>query len=96
MGDVGEDFKAFNEHKKEVRQQEEPNRMEYARRMLMGYSYTTNNKDRFVININIGRPAYGTVTFFPYTGWFQGQKPYGSIKGRGVHKLIKNLTERTK
>lgn len=85
MGDMGEAFKAYNEHKKDLRQRREPDRIDYAAKKLSAYALDIQS-DRIVINL-----AQGTITFFPYTGWFCGQRPYGLIKGRGINNLLNAL-----
>lgn len=87
MGDTGEAFKEFNEMKAEHREKVEPKRFYFANRLLdeNGFIWKEENDCiKFLLK-------HGTVTFWPYTGWFQGQKPYGKIKGRGVLNLIKEL-----
>jgi len=87
MGDTGDDFKAFNEHKKEQRAKIEPNRKNYAMRQLgkLGLA-ALDHGDSILIRIE---PS--TITFWPFTGWFQGQRPLGGIKGRGIKPLLKQL-----
>ena len=89
MGDTGEIFKAFNEMKAEQRAKKEPNRFKYACRKLdsIGYEYEINEPEIIVKMPN------GKITFWPFTGWFCGQKPYGNIKGRGIENLISKLIE---
>ena len=93
MGDTGDDFKAFNEHKRKRRNGLEPARLNYALGEVMRYNKNVRVNSE---NIIIPLPG-GTITFWPFTGWYQGQKPYGKIKGRGVKNLLKqldNLNER--
>jgi len=85
MGDMGEAFKDFKEVKQKIRNNKEPQRFEYAMKSLSDYNYK-KEYDKIIVFLN-----KGTVTFYPFTGWFQGQKPYGNIKGRGIDKLIKQL-----
>jgi len=85
MGDMGEAFNAMKEHKREIRNKKEPERLAYACERLMGYRYSPGGD---CLHIHLPK---GTVAFWPYTGWFQGRKPYGKIKGRGINKLMKEL-----
>lgn len=88
MGETGEAFKALNELKQERIAKEQPKRIEYALSQLdrIGMKYKVQEPE-----IIIKMPK-GTITFWAYTGWFCGQKPYGKIKGRGIVNLIKELT----
>lgn len=85
MGDMGEDYKAFKEYQAERRAETEPRRIAYVSRLLKekGYNFEAKDGERIVIHL-----LQGTVTIWPYTGWFQGQKPYGKIKGRGVKTMF--------
>jgi len=87
MSDMGETFQALREHNLERRNKIEPERMKYAAKEISkAWTHYHLNGDRIVIRL----PS-GTITFWPYTGWFQGQKPYGKIKGRGINNLIKEI-----
>lgn len=87
MGDTGEAFKAFNEIKREERTKKEPQRFEYAMNKLRWLGIPRENLgDRIIVHL-----PKGQITFWPYTGWFCGQKPYGKIKGRGIEKLLKMM-----
>ena len=87
MGDTGEAFKAFQEIKREERSKKEPERFEYAHFHLekLGLRFQIVG-DYFLIWV-----GDNTITFYPFTGWFQGQRPLGYIRGRGIHKLTKEL-----
>ena len=87
MGDTGEAFKAYQEMKREERSKKEPERFEYASFHLekLGLRFQIIG-DYFLIWI-----GNNTITFYPFTGWFQGQKPFGYINGRGINKLIRHL-----
>lgn len=85
MGDMAEIYKEYNKAKKEERHRKEDQRFEYALKMLNKY-FVTLNGDNLKVKLQ-----HGTITFYPYTGWFCGQKPYGKIKGRGIHNFIKEL-----
>jgi hypothetical protein len=85
MGDTGEDFEAFNAHKRAVRAKVEPGRLSYACDKLKDYRYSPGGD---CLHIHLPR---GVVTFWPYTGWFCGRKPYGKVKGRGIDNLMKQL-----
>ena len=92
MGDMAEDFKAFKAHKDEVRSSVEPSRVDYARKRLSELkNVSVSNTDGVVLLI---KTEFGNVQFWPYTGWFCGMKPIGSIKGRGISNLLKQLKER--
>lgn len=87
MGDTGDAFKAFNEIAAEWRAEKEPHRIQYACKKLsdLGLKFQSDGCE-----IKIFLPN-GTITLWPYTGWFCGQKPYGKIKGRGIKNLINEL-----
>lgn len=87
MGDTGDAFKAYNEFKKEEISKKHPKRVAYAKNRLdeLGINYKTDGCS-FLINL-----PKGTITFWAYTGWFCGQKPYGKIKGRGIDNLCKSI-----
>jgi hypothetical protein len=89
MSELGDDFKAFKEHKQAIRMKEEPVRFGYAIRQFeeIGIMFKIDG-DKFVVPY-----LSGFLHFFPYTGWFCGLKPYGKIKGRGINNLIKALSE---
>lgn len=88
MGDVGDDFKAWDEHKKEQRAKIEPNRFTFALTRLkeIGIEPAELWHDHMVLKL-----PRGTITFWPFTGWFQGQKPYGHVRGRGIGTLVSKL-----
>ena len=85
MGDTGDDFKAFKEHNKKIRMMKEPARLAYACDQLKDYRCSPGGD---CLHIHLPR---GIVTLWPFTGWFQGRKPYGQIRGRGIINLIKEL-----
>lgn len=87
MGDVGETFEAYNEHKRKEREKKEPSRFAYAIEHLRreGFFFECTYQ-----NITV-RVKGGKIVFWPYTGWFCGHKPYGNIKGRGIDHLIRAL-----
>jgi hypothetical protein len=85
MSDLSELYQTIKEHKKGVREKEEPNRFGYARDQLKGF-VLKETSNAIVVTL-----PQGTVTFYPYTGWFQGQKPHGNVKGRGIRNLMKHL-----
>ena len=87
MGDMGEAFEAFNEHKRKERERVEPRRIKYASNELARIGCEHRIRcDRIILNL-----PKGTMTFYPHSGWFQGQKPYGRINGRGIKNLLKEL-----
>jgi len=90
MGETGEAFKTFNQMKAEERAKLEPQREKYAFSKLTEVCDNIEHKHGTIV---IHLPK-GTITLWPYSGWFQGQKPYGKIRGRGIANLvtaIKNL-----
>ena len=87
MSDMGDDFKAMKEHNREIRDKVEPKRLAYACDKLKDYKYSPGGD---CLHIHLPN---GVVTFWPFTGWFQGRKPYGRIKGWGIANLLKNLKE---
>ena len=89
MGDMGDYFKDYNEWKSEERAKKEQARFQYAADKLLVAKYQYHrHADRIIIYL-----GQGTITFYPFTGWFQGQKPYGHIKGRGIKNLISALAK---
>ena len=85
MSDMGDDFKSLNEHNREIRAKKEPKRLAHACDRLKDYRYSPGGD---CLHIHLPK---GTVAFWPYTGWFQGRKPYGHIKGRGIDNLMREL-----
>ena len=85
MGDMGEAFEAIKEHNREIRAVKEPKRLAYACDQLKNYRYSPGGE---CLHIHINGSV---ITFWPFTGWFAGRKPYGRIKGRGIHNLLKEL-----
>ncbi len=86
MGDMVDDFRALREHNKQIRGLKEEKRTRYALMRLKDYN-VKRGMDTIVVKL-----PRGTVTFYPYTGWFCGQKPLGKIKGRGIDNLL-NIVE---
>lgn len=89
MGDMGDDFKAFNEMKREERAATEPKRVDFALKELAKIKATFSHfENSDIINIHTDK---GQIDFWPYTGWFSGRRPIGKIRGRGINNLIKSL-----
>lgn len=84
MGELAEDFAAFNAYKKEERANKEPGRIDYAVQKLMDAGYRVgkcpNDNTQLIVN--------GYIKLWPYTGWWSGK---GVGSGRGIHNLIKKL-----
>lgn len=67
--------------------EEQPKRMEYAKKKLtdLGYEITFEDKTRLEFYHNGHK-----VVLYPYTGWHTGK----SIKdGRGIHNLLPQLNQ---
>lgn len=63
----------------------QPKRIEYAVKRLNELGFST-----VVINTCVTFVYYGnTIILFPYSGYFSGK---GVIAGRGIEKLLKQLT----
>lgn len=86
MGDMGDTFRAMKEHNQQEREKKSIPRLEYAMKNLSEYNYKTEGCDKIIIFLD-----KGTITFYPYTGWFQGQKPFGKVRGRGIQNLLIEL-----
>jgi len=88
MSDLAEGFRALKEHRKQMRNDVEPSRMQYAKQRLsdLGYSFTSNDQSVRIIFKN------KAIVFWPYTGWFQGC----GISGRGIDRLLTKLNEKEK
>ena len=87
MGDTGEAFKVYQEIKREERAKKEPERFSFARFNIE----KTKLRFQVVGDYFLIWFKESTITFYPFTGWFQGQKPLGYINGRGINKLMKIL-----
>lgn len=89
MGDVGEAFEAFDEDKRRQRAKIEPKRIEFAMKQFdkigVRYLYDFDKLEIFIEN--------GQIDFWPFTGWFCGRKPIGNVKGRGIKKLILEISK---
>ncbi len=87
MGDMNEDFEALDNMKREIREKKEPLRFKYAQDAFTkeGLHFQIHYQ---YINIQL---AKGDIVFWPYTGWFNGKKPYGKIKGRGIDNLMRQI-----
>lgn len=84
---MGDAFKAYKKVKTEERSIKEPQRMRYAANEISKvWTKYHINGDKIIIRLPLG-----TITFYPFTGWFCGQKPYGKIKGRGIKNLMKEI-----
>ena len=88
MGDMAEEFREHDDYKKKRRAKIEPTRIAYAEKKLSEFNIERVD-DHIVINLKDG-----VVLFYPFTGWFQGYKPLGKIKGRGIEKLTHILHNR--
>lgn len=84
---MSDDSRALSYARKHKRQQLTPERMDNARKRLSGFDVEEYD-DHFIILME-----RGTITFWPYTGWFHGQEPFGKTKGRGIKNLLKALKE---
>ena len=82
---MSELHEAFADLRKQNRAEKEPKRLAYACDQLHKYRYSPGG-DCLHIHIN-----GSIITFWPFTGWFAGRKPYGKVKGRGIHNLLKEL-----
>lgn len=87
MGELAQDFSALKEYKLDIRNKQEPERIEYAKKQLLNIGYETeydagNKCLIFEYNNN-------PIKIYPFTGWFTGK---GTGNGRGIHNLIKVLS----
>jgi len=91
---MGETFRVFKEMKRKEKEGIEPGRISHAYKQLQPMidgvliSGLAVYSDTIVLTME---NPQGTITLWPYTGWYQGQKPYGKTKGRGIKNLIKQL-----
>ena len=79
MGDVGDDYRAFKEAKKELNQKRLVETM--AEIELLGLKYTSKNHGSHLI--------IGDYNFWPSSGKFQNRKT--SKMGQGFYNLLKKL-----
>lgn len=92
MGDTGETFKEMKKLSMEKRLHLEGGRFDYAIRVLKELSVDFREEyGRIIIHTK-----KGIINFWPYTGWFCGQKPIGGIKGRGIKSLEIEISKLTK
>jgi len=80
MSELNDDFK-------EMRREVEDKRMIYAERQLSGFHIRRKSSAFHIYT------THGEIVFWPYTGWYQGKKPLGRVKGRGIKKLLKILIQ---
>ncbi len=87
MSDLAESFREFKEIKDSIRNKKEPERIEFAIKQISRvWTNFSVVEDRMILRLPLG-----TITFYPFTGWFCGQKPYGKIKGRGINNLVAKI-----
>lgn len=89
MGELAEDWRAFNKYKKERRNKIEPSRVQHDTNALMA------------IGCRVGYNAYSKALFFeykdikgkifPFSGWYSAK---GIGSGRSIKELVKKLKER--
>ena len=90
MSELAEDFKALKEHNKKTRAHLEKKRMYYAIEKLTYNDILFRIEHEHIVVLIRG---VGRLDFFPYTGWFQGRRPLGKYKGRGLGNLIESVKE---
>lgn len=83
MGELADDFRFMDEQRKKDRDAKEPGRVQYAIEQLEKAGHKVVKIDDQSIKVN------GTVTLWPFTGWFSGK---GVGSGRGIHNLLKKLS----
>jgi len=85
---MSEDYEDMVADKQEFRSHEEPRRIKYALEQLSKENYNVKIMGNSRLDIILRQ---GTISMFPFTGWFAGRNPFGKIKGRGIKKLMKEL-----
>lgn len=86
MGDMADDFRAFKEYKRGVRNKVEPSRFDYAIKKIHNAGFLVDR----VFDDDKKLEVEGYIDFWPYTGWWSGR---GIGSGRGVNNLIKRLKD---
>lgn len=92
MTDTSDYFDDWKEHKRDVRNNIEPQRMKFAVEKLSkinGVGIIEGYSDKIVVRVD----GY-SIDFYPYSGWYCGLKPIGHIKGRGIFNLVNVIKER--
>lgn len=85
MGDMADDFRAMKQHQRDMRNKTEPQRIDYAIKLLHNSGHRmdkTLDETKFLVD--------DFVDFWPYTGWWSGK---GIGSGRGVKNLLKQLEQ---
>ena len=84
MGDMADDFRAMDEHRRERKAKLTPDRMAYAAKILRDNGHE-------VISTEVGQLTVDNhIILWVFTGWWSGK---GVGSGRGVHELVKKLKE---
>lgn len=87
------DWQEYNEYKKELRNKEEPKRFQYFKNKIEEYvaKGEINIVEEDSSMIIFVYKDY-KIRFFPFTGWWQGNKDFGN--GRGVKSLFSRLEKK--
>ena len=87
------DWQEYNQQHKELRDKKELERFKYFKDTLeehpMKNEITTIEEDKSSI---VFKYKDYKITFFPFTGWWQGNKGFGN--GRGIEALFNRLEEK--
>ena len=87
------EWREYNEEKRNFRKEEEPKRFKYFKDKIQEYvaKGEINIVEEDSSMIIFVYKDY-KIRFFPFTGWWQGNKGFGN--GRGVEALFKRLEEK--
>lgn len=82
MSDMGDDFRAFREFKRERKNEEQPKRMDHATRRLESLGWQVFRIDHTLLKVF--SPSGDRFNFWPWTGYWAGP-----TQGRGLENLVK-------
>lgn len=90
MSDMGEDFRALREFKKEGKTVVQDGRIKYAKIKLLKLGWSVGQMNQQPTALEVKAPNGQRYHFWPYTGWFNRIGPGNGLRqGRGIANLIK-------